>query len=383
MSASEALRLAFIGGSIQSAIGYTHFTASRMDGLFTLVAGCFSRDAELNLQSAKTYGVERVYPDYLSLLREERERIDAVVILTPIPSHYEIIRAALDLGVPVISEKALALSSAECRSIEDCVHKNQAYLAVTLNYSAYPMVRQLRKMVQDGQFGELQQMVIEMPQESFLRDDLNAQAWRQRDYYVPTVSLDLGVHVHHLLHFVSGLKPLSVSADRAAFGKLPKLIDSVHGFAHYENNVRVQVWWGKTALGQRNGLRIRVYGSQGSAQWSQMDPEFLHWADNQGHCYILDRASKEATLARESRYNRFKAGHPSGFIEAFANLYTDLAQDLTAFKQAKARGEVFQRHPYVFGVDHAIDGLAFIEAMDQSARQQQWVHLQSFEDYWI
>lgn len=383
MKSSDPLRLAFIGGSIQSAIGYTHFTASRMDGLFALEAGCFSRDADINAQTGKVYGVHRLYPDALSLLHAERERVDAVVILTPIPSHYEIIRTALDLGVAVISEKALALSSAECRSLEDLVHKKQAYLAVTLNYSAYPMVRQLRKMVQDGQFGTLQQIAIEMPQESFLRDDLTAQAWRQRDYYVPTVSLDLGVHVHHLVHFVSGLKPLAVSADRASFGKLKNLVDTVHGFAQYENDVRVQVWWGKTALGHRNGLRIRLYGSKGSAKWSQMNPEFLHWADNQGHCYILDRASKEATLAREPRYNRFKAGHPSGFIEAFANLYTDLAQDLAAFKLAKARGEVFRRHPYVFGVDHAIDGLAFIEAMDQSARQQQWVHLQSFEDYWI
>jgi predicted dehydrogenase len=231
------------------------------------------------------------------------------------------------------------------------------------------MVRELRRMISEGRFGSLQQIQIEMPQEGFLRVNANPQDWRRKDYAVPTVSLDLGVHVHHLVDFLSGgLKPISLVGEQASYGQLPGIVDNVYCIARYENDLRVQAWWGKTALGHRNGLRVRVYGEKASAEWYQMDPEVLRWADNDGHHYLLDRGSGEAKTAQEPRYNRFKPGHPSGFIEAFANLYADVASDIRQFQRIGR-----STSPYVCGVENAPEGIRIMDLISVSSRTRSWV----------
>lgn len=374
MAGVPPLRIAFIGGAVSSAVGYTHFNASRMDGNFVVEAGCFSRNPAENQRSGTVYGIpeSRLYENWTKLLECEKNRLDAIFVLTPIPSHAEIVISALQHGYPVVCEKALGISSEECRQINSAVSENNGYLAVTLNYSGYPMVRQLRQMVAEGRLGHIQQIVIEMPQESFLRSGANPQEWRRHDYGVPTVSLDLGVHVHHLVSFItSGKRPLRVVGDQCSLGQFRGLIDNMYCIAHYEDDLRVQMWWGKTALGHRNGLRIRVYGSEASAEWYQMNPEFLHWADNDGHYFVLDRASGEAKVAQELRYNRFKAGHPSGFIEAFANLYADIADDLRSFKRGERK-----INPFVFGADHSREGLELMESIHHASKESRWIYLQ-------
>lgn len=369
-NSSSPLKIAFIGGALNSAVGYTHFNASRLDGQFRVEAGCFSRNDEQNAHSAKIYGVSenRTYSDWQTLLKQEKEKLDALVVLTPTPNHSEIAIAAIEAGYPVICEKALGTSSEECLQIENAVNKNNGYLAVTYNYSGYPMVRDLRRMISEGRFGQLQQIQIEMPQEGFLRLNANPQQWRRMDYSIPTVSLDLGVHVHHLVDFLSGnKKPLAVVGEQASYGHLPGIVDNVYCIARYENDMRVQAWWGKTALGHRNGLRVKVYGEKGSAEWYQMNPEVLRWADNDGHHYLLDRGSGEAKIAQELRYNRFKAGHPSGFIEAFANLYTDIAEEIKTLKN-----DQLTKSPFVYGTAQSIEGLRFMEKVHSSAATQTW-----------
>lgn len=369
----EPLRIAFIGGALNSAVGYTHFNASRLDGHFRVEAGCFSRNAKHNELTAQTYGVsaDRIYNSWQQLFDAEKSNLDAIVILTPTPSHAEIAVAAIEAGYPVICEKALGRSSEECRLIDAAVSKNKGYLAVTYNYSGYPMVRELQTMIAEGRFGKIQQIHIEMPQEGFLRLGANPQDWRRSDALVPTVSLDLGVHIHHLVDFLTGgNKPQRVVGDQSSYGQFEGLIDNVYCLAQYQDELRVQAWWGKTALGQRNGLRIRVFGSIASAEWYQMQPEDLRWADNDGHYYVLDRGSSEAKTAQEPRYNRFKAGHPSGFIEAFANLYADIADDLRSFKKNKTRS-----NRYVDGTQIAQEGIGFLEKVSESALIGKWINI--------
>lgn len=371
----DPLRIAFIGGGLNSAVGYTHFNASRLDGHFRVDAGCFSRHAEQNEMSARTYGIapERAYADWRGLLESERGQLDALVVLTPTPSHAEIVISALEAGYPVICEKALATSSEECRCIEETVERTRGYLAVTFNYSGYPMIRELHRMISKGRLGILQQIHIEMPQEGYLRLNANPQKWRLQDHKVPTVSLDLGAHVHHLVDFLTGgYKPLSLIGDQASYGQFGGLVDNVYCLAHYEHDLRVQGWWGKTALGQRNGLRVRVFGDKASAEWYQMDPEVLKYADNDGHLVALDRASGESIVAQGGRYNRFKAGHPSGFIEAFSNLYADIADSIRVFQQ----GEIGTSQ-YVYGADHAKEGLKMMEVITRAALDRAWLPVEA------
>lgn len=363
------LSLGFIGGALNSAVGYTHFNSSRLDGHFRVDCGCFSRNPQRNAQAARVYGVndDRTHANWTALLEAEKGKVDALLVITPTPEHADIVVAALHAGYSVICEKALATSSAECRVIADAVQRNNGFLAVTYNYSGYPMVRELRRLIAVGALGRIHQIHIEMPQEGFMRRAAAPQAWRLKDETLPTVSLDLGVHVHHLVQFLTGKSPLEVIGDQSTYGPFHNVINNVYCLARYEDDLRVQSWFGKTALGYRNGLRIRVFGGEASAEWFQMEPEDLHISQADGRHVVLDRGSGEPNMACEQRYNRFKPGHPSGFIEAFANLYADIADQLRQFQT----GETL-RNDYVYGVHQSEEGLRFLEAIATSAAKKSW-----------
>jgi predicted dehydrogenase len=375
MSDSPALKLAFIGGAPNSAAGYAHFVASGMDGKWKLSAGCFSSHDDVNRAAAATYGVDvdRVYPSLDELLAGELGRSDAVALLTPTPMHHRAAMQLLNAGVPVICEKALAMTSAEAKEIEEARVAKNGFLAVIYNYSGYPMVRELRQMIRDGVLGEILHFQAEMPQEGFLRTDSvgnkpTVQGWRLKDGPVPTIHLDLAVHLHELIFYLTGERPLEVVADQASRGWFP-VVDNVSCLARYTHEVQGQLWFSKCALGHRNGLRLRIYGSKASAEWYQVNPEELLLSFSDGRRQIFDRASggKVASLAR---YNRFKAGHPAGFNEAMANLYVDIHDALIRYKSSGK-----QESAEVFGPDLAIEGLEFLEAMVASCSTRRWERL--------
>nr|WP_207641562.1 Gfo/Idh/MocA family oxidoreductase [Syntrophomonas palmitatica] len=215
-----------------------------------------------------------------------------------------------------------------------------------------------------------------MPQEGFARLDKNGhipkpQNWRLEDGSIPTISLDLGVHLHHITYFLSEEKPLDVVADQSTYGHFQNVVDNVMCIARYTGNLRTQIWYSKCALGNSNGLRVRVYGSHGSAEWFQMRPEELIISDIKGKHEILDRAGS-VCLADELRYNRFKAGHPAGFIEAFANLYYDIADSLIDFNE-----KGYYNSPYVFDAVQAVEGLEMMEAINKSAQSRSWQAIMS------
>jgi predicted dehydrogenase len=373
---TQPLRIGFIGGGLNSAVGYTHYASSHLDGLFRLEAGCFSRDWEINMATAARYEVkpERTYACWRQLISMEAERLDAVVILTPTPTHAEIVKRALAVGVAVICEKALATSVAECIDIHQTVLNYSGFLAITYNYSGYPMFRELAARVRTGEMGRLQQIQIEMPQEGFLRrsplgEKPAPQEWRCHDYEVPTVSLDLGVHIHHLVSVVSGgLRHHRIAAVQNHFGLVDDVIDNVNALIVYEQSLVVNAWYGKTALGTRNGLLVRVYGSKGSGEWMQCQPEQLTLGSSDGSIRVVDPGSPGLLEASKPRYQRFKPGHPSGFIEAFANLYADIAAALW-----HRRGMGVGPSGPVRGSDHALEGLTLLEELHQAASTTSWI----------
>ncbi len=375
---SKPYTLAFLGGGINSAVGRTHKIAAEMDGRFKISAGCFSRHADINAATASAYGVDtnRLYPSLDVLLRSELDQIDAIVILTPTPNHKSDVINSLRSGVSVISEKALATSSYEAMEIQQVLNEKNGFLAVTYNYTGYPMVRELRRMIRENYFGKIEQIHIEMPQEGFSRLDKynnpqKPQEWRLHDGDLPTISLDLGVHLHHLIDFLTGEKPIELTAVHNRFGSFREIIDNTICIANYTGGIRCNIWYSKAALGHRNGLRIRLYGETGSVEWYQMDPEVLQINDNRGHRQIMDRATVEAELPTEFRYNRFKSGHPAGYIEAFANHYNDIADALWDYQNNK--GALFNE--YVFGIKQAREGLELLEAITKAAREKSWVAL--------
>lgn len=371
----EPLKLAFIGGGVESAIGYTHYIASQMDHLFTVSAGCFSRKDGVNKKTALTWGVEdnHLYSNWEVLLENEVQNVDAVVILTPTPDHYEMAIKALDLGYRVICEKALATTHEEGLEITKKVDEKKAFFAVTHNYTGYPMLRELQNMIQNDKLGKITNINIEMPQESFARlvngNKPIPQTWRLADGKIPRVSLDLGAHLQHMVYFLTNENPTELVADQSSFGWFPQIVDNVSCIARYKSGMRSQMWFGKSAIGHRNGLRVRVYGTKASAEWFQLNPEELLFNTIHGDRMIIDRASN-VSVSNQLRYNRFKSGHPAGFIEAFGNLYFDIAEKLRQYK-------VDGNHNIDWSYDamQATIGLEVFEAIQKSSTENRWIQI--------
>lgn len=359
------LKAALVGGGLNSAVGRVHDIASRMDHLFELVCGCFSRNSDLNIASGREYRIadDRIYADINQLLDAESEHIDVVIVALPTDQHAIAIHAALDRGLTVITDKPTVNSVDAALQLQAKVAASGGHVYTLFNYTGYPMVRELRRMLTEGELGKIERLMIEMPQDSFLRMKNQScgdkvQKWRLSDGDICGVSLDLFTHVHSLAKYLNSAAPTSAYARMRSVSQLSEgLIDDVDALIDFDDGSMLTTWYGKSALGYRNGLRIRVFGSNGSAEWLQMDPEHLRHTNNLGNTQILDRLSTSTSTAQEPYLNRFKAGHPAGFIEAFANCYYDIAQ---AIRTNHLHTEA------TTSLENAIEGLRLAEALQAS-----------------
>jgi predicted dehydrogenase len=269
------------------------------------------------------------------------------------------------------------MNSEDALKIKKEVENNKGFLAVTYNYTGYPMLRELRNIIQSGEIGEILHFQAQMPQEGFIRVNKNGekpkpQEWRLQDETIPTIYLDLCSHLHEIIYYLINQKPTSVITDQATDGWFKNIIDNVNSLCRY-GNVQGQVWFSKSALGYRNGLSIKIFGAKGSVSWVQTNPEELELAFSDGTKRILDRASNEIKIADKQRYTRFKAGHPTGFIEAFANVYYDIYKAIIEYQET---GKWNSNE--VFGVDLALEGLLFLEAMVKSSQTKKWEDIKEF-----
>jgi predicted dehydrogenase len=323
-----------------------------MDNKWELGGGCFSTAKDANEVTIETWAEGGdLYYDVGEILYEDMDS-DAIVILTPTPLHHEQVIACLDAGYPVICEKALCTSSKQAKEIVD----KGGDLVVTYNYTGYPMIRELRAAINAGFLGHIQQVQIEMPQQGYSSDTCKKpQEWRMTDGDIPTLHLDLCDHMIHMYYYLTGQHPVKVVSDQDSLGQY-EVIDNVGFMARDKDNRMLQGWFSKAALGYSNGLRVRVFGDNGAAEWLQSSPEYLTIHQPNGHTQVMERGPTclEASLPR---YNRFKPGHPSGFIEAMANLYWDFSETLT--------------QP-LYSAAVAYQGLQVMEAMVKSNESGKW-----------
>lgn len=363
----KRLNIALIGGGLNSAVGYAHHSAIRLSNKFEIIAGCFSRETEINKKTAEVYNVSNVYNDFKKMISELHSELDAVVILTPTNQHYEQLTCVLDLEIPVICEKSLVSNLNEIADLKYKYKEN--FVSVVFNYLCYPMLRELREMIKNEYFGKVMQVQIEMPQEGFLKynngSPLKTQDWRLRDGEVPTLSLDLATHTYSIVKFLTEQTPLEVVAVENNFGNFLDIIDDVNAIIKYSNNIICNMWYSKVALGNRNGLRVRIFGEQGSAEWFQLEPEVLIVSDKSGKLHHLDRGSENLFVANQFKYNRFKVGHPVGFIESLANFYEDVYDDYKSNKSERL----------TYGLSESEECLSLLEAISKSAKQKKWISI--------
>lgn len=365
--AKEKIKVAMIGGGLNSAIGRVHEISLKMDNMYELKAGCFSRDENINIDSASAFGVDHsnIFNSPEALVKNMKEKIDALVIATPIESHFKYINLAIDNGLDVISDKPLLSNVKECNLLSKKLTSSSNNVYSIFNYTGYPAIREIKELVLNEELGHIFKVMIEMPQDSYLRlKNQKAlsliQKWRLHDGEIDCLTLDLFVHIHSLIAFIlDNPKPVELQSWARSIANASKgLIDEVDSIILYENDLHVNSWYGKAALGYRNGLKIRIFGSKGSVKWVQEDPEKIILSDKNGDIKIIDRISRNSLVTTKERYNRFKAGHPSGFIEAFTNYYTDIAHSI--INQVP--------HRNIISTDVALQGIRLASALRESSK---------------
>ncbi|MDI2034321.1 Gfo/Idh/MocA family protein [Paenarthrobacter nitroguajacolicus] len=370
---SRQLVAGMVGGGSGADIGKTHRYAMRLDGHFDLRAGIFGRDPKNSSTIAVGLGVpaERNYRDSHEMAEAEAARedgVDVVVVATPNDSHFQIARTFLEHGISVVCEKPLTQDSTTAAELVRIAGANDAILAVPHCYSAYAMVRQAARMVRNGELGAIRFVDVEHASgwaATALEKEGHKQAkWRTNPDIAgfPSVVGDLGTHAFHLLRYITGLEAERLSGRLQTFVPGRRVFDNATVELELSGNVPARVWASMAATGHNHGLRIRVYGERGSLEWQHEDPHHLKVQDLAGATTILTHGL--STLHDDaSRLTRVGLGHPEGFLEAFANFYSDLAEVLRARRDSTPIPE--RELSFPTGIDGLI-GVQFVEAVAAS-----------------
>jgi predicted dehydrogenase len=380
---SGRIRLGMVGGGQGAFIGAVHRLAARMDDHYEFVAGALSSDAARSKVSGEELGLapDRSYGDFREMAKAEARRadgIEAVSIVTPNHMHFPAAKAFIEAGIHVVCDKPLSLNLKEALALEKLLAKNKNVIfALTHNYSGYPMIRQARAMVAAGELGDIRVVQGEYPQD-WLTTDLEKSGQKQAAWRTDPARTgaggcvgDIGTHTYQLGCFVSGLKLDELSADLTTFVKGRRVDDNVHVMMRYKGGAKGMIWASQVAPGHENGLKIRVYGSKGGLEWVQADPNYL-WYSPFGEPKRLITRGGAGSNAAAARVTRVPPGHPEGYLEGFANIYTEVARAIKARRAGKKPDKDVQ-FP---GIEDGVAGMAFIEAcVKSSARNGKWVRV--------
>jgi predicted dehydrogenase len=385
MNAQSRIRYGMIGGGEGAFIGAVHRMAAALDGQYALVCGSFSSDAERNHRSAEALGVDpiRAYPTLDALLATETalpddQRMEALAIVTPNHLHAPAAIAALDAGFHVFSEKPMAMDLAEALAIEAAVARSGKLYGLAFTYSGYPLVEEARTRVARGDFGAIRLVQVEYSQ-GWLSLPVDQGGNKQAEWRTDPARAglggclgDIGTHAFQLAEHVSGLAVEALSADLTIHVPGRRLDDDVAALLRFEGGARGVLKASQIAAGDENGLRLRIHGEKGGLDWSQMEPNTLtlRWLDRPMEVIRAGGAGLDALTMGKFRT---PAGHPEGYIEAFANLYRSFGRAVRGGATTPPPPGAVDWFP---GITDGLRTMAFVEAaIKNSGDEAKWTSL--------
>ena len=382
--ANRRLRLGMVGGGPGGFIGAVHRIAARLDDRYELVAAALSSDPARSRAGAQELHIppDRAYANYTEMAAGEakrQDRIDAVAIVTPNHLHYPISKAFLEAGFHVICDKPLTTTLQDALDLAQIVRRTGLIFGLTHNYTGYPLVRQARQMVADGQLGKIRVVQVEYAQD-WLATPLEQTGQKQAAWRTdpaqsgPAGSLgDIGTHAYNIACFVTGLECSQVAADLTAFVPGRRLDDNVQMLLRFDGGAKGMLWASQVATGNGNNLRLRVYGDKGGLEWRQEEPNSMRFTRLGSAPEIITRLGPGGNSPAAAHASRIPGGHPEGYLEAFAQLYTDLAEQIHA-RRAGIKPSLMSL--LVPNVDDGVEGMRFITAtLESSRRNAQWVDI--------
>lgn len=364
--------MGMVGGGAGAFIGAVHRHAAALDGQINLVAGALSSTPEKARESGRALGLpeDRTYGSWEEMLERElqrEDRIDFVSVVTPNHMHYPVARAFAAAGIHVISDKPLVVSSEQAADLMRVVAESGVVFAVTYNYTGYPMVRQARHMVRSGQLGELRKVTVEYHQ-GWLAEEQDEESNKQAGWRTDPARSglggaigDIGSHAENLVSTVTGLELEAVCADLTAFVPGRRLDDDASVLLRFRGGARGLLTVSQVEIGAENDLRLRVHGTRGSLLWHQEDPNHLVYDTLDGPRQVLTRGGP-GLCEEAQRATRLPAGHPEGFLEAFANVYLGAAAHIRAGLEGR------DHTPDYPTVEDGARGVHFIERVVESSR---------------
>jgi predicted dehydrogenase len=379
-TAKRRLRLGMVGGGQGAFIGGVHRLAARMDDRYELVAGCFASTAEKSKASGVELGVDpaRTYGSFAEMAKAEAERqdgIDVVSIVTPNHVHYAAAAAFLEAGIHVICDKPMTTTLEDAAALQALVAKSGKVFVLTHNYTGYPMIRQARAMVEAGLLGTIRVVQAEYAQD-WLATKLEEEGLKQAEWRTDPARSgpagctgDIGTHAANLAAFVTGLDIDELAAELTTFVEGRRLDDNCQVLLRFAGGARGMLWASQVAVGNENALKLRVYGEKGGLEWSQEDPNYL-WHTPMGEPKRLITRSGAGAGPEAARVTRIPPGHPEGYLEGFANIYTETAELVWAKIDGRDPDPATALLPTV---TDGVKGVKFIEAVvDSSGHGGRW-----------
>ena len=373
-----------VGGGPGSFIGRVHYMAAILDGQIELVCGSFSSNPEKSKITGAEYYLapERVYDTYQEMITGEAKlpegiRMDFVCIVTPNHLHFEPAKLAMENGFHVVCDKPLSLDSDEAEVMVRVKNETGMLFALTHTYTGYPMVKEARKLVQDGELGKIRKVVVEYPQgwlsEPLEQSDHVQASWRgdpKRSGKTCCVG-DIGTHAFHLAEYVSGLKTERLMADLSTLVPNRILDDDANMLLQFEGGARGVLYASQISAGEENAVRLRIYGEKGGLEFNQMEPNTLviKWLDKP----MEVRRTGTGFVSDIAAYNtRIPAGHPEGYLEAFANIYRNAATCIQHILEGTEAPEEAQDFPTIY---EGLRGMKFVDKAVESSEKQAWVEI--------
>ncbi|MDO1584333.1 Gfo/Idh/MocA family protein [Rhizobium oryzicola] len=376
------IRLGMVGGGQGAFIGAVHRMAARLDDHYDLVAGALSSTPEKAQASARDLGLdpERSYGSFEEMADKEAARpdgIEAVSIVTPNHVHYAAAKAFLERGIHVICDKPLTSNLEDAKKLKEVADKAKALFILTHNYTGYPMVRHARELVQSGELGEIRLVQMEYPQD-WLAEPVEQTGAKQAVWRTDPAQSgvggstgDIGTHAYNLGSFISGLELDELAADVHTFVAGRRLDDNAHVMLRFKGGAKGMLWCSQVATGNENGLKVRIYGTKAGIEWTQADPNYL-WFTRLGEPKQLITRGGAGAGAAAGRVTRIPSGHPEGYLEAFATIYSEAAAAIIAARSGAAVDPAVV-YPTV---DDGVKGVAFVTACIESGKQNgAWVKL--------
>lgn len=380
---SRKIRMGMVGGGIGAFIGGVHRMAAAIDGQIELVCGAFSSNPEKSKASGKEFFLpeNRVYGSYAEMIEKEKqlpegERMDFVSIVTPNHVHYGPAKMALENGFHVVCDKPLCFNMEEALELEKLVKETGLIFALTHNYTGYPMVKQARAMIKNGDIGKVRKVVVEYPQgwlSTKLEDSEQKQAsWRTdpKRSGIAGAMGDIGTHAENLAEYITGLEITEMCADLTAFVEGRALDDDGNVLLRFDNGAKGILHASQISAGEENDLNIRVYGEKGGLQWHQMEPNTLvvKWLDKPKQ--VLRTGVGDLYPSAQS-HTRIPAGHPEGYLEAFASIYRNFAHCVRARITGETVDPIYEDFPTV---SDGVRGMRFIDRVVYAgSSEEKWV----------